>query len=740
MRPRPSTALALLLLLAPPPRAAAQDVTATDFGAELSVTVVQVPVRVHRDGVPVTGLTAADFEVYDEGERRELSSFEVVDLRPAGPGATSGAAAAEGATAQGRRLLLLIDFAYSPPQELLRALRGMERMVAEQLHPADRAAIATYSHRRGVQVLVGFTGDERELLSTLQTMRERIELGPRAARARADQQGAARRGPTVDLERLSARLGAGAALAAAELDPERLPAVRGALWSTFVATLPSVPFDDGTTLPDGPIGAVQYLTAEALADSVASDANMRTELTKMRLLASNLSGLATLLRGVGGQKLLLWVSRGFPAFLLDAQASAELETTLFEPFRRAGWQIETLDIRGIPDPFGDAPQRLGAPGAAPPLATVGFQAHTLLYVARGTGGEVYENYGDLADATKAVLARTELTYLLGFTVVDQPADSRYRRLEVRLRDGSRGARLSYREGYYTAKPERSRTELERRLDVAERIFGDEEGGTLAATAQAFPLRAGSPPGVSFFVEVPAAALGALAAGAPRTVRVRAYALDRSGVIAGAFSHQLEIGTGRRERGLRFYGVLPARPGDYRMRVAVEDVEGRRSWVGTLPLHVAAPDALALSPPFFVDDGSGWVVARHDAAAPASYPFTLGGRDVTPLLAPRLTPGDARGVLLVLDGEPPPGAALSGRVLTAAGEPTTGGGFEVVTREDAGAGRQRLVARLSTTDLTPGDYRLEVALAVGGTKTLVTTAPFRVADLSGPPATPAPPSQ
>ncbi len=84
------------------------------------------------------------------------------------------------------------------------------------------------------------------------------------------------------------------------------------------------------------------------------------------------------------------------------------------------------------------------------------------------------------------------------------------------------------------------------------------------------------------------------------------------------------------------------------------------------------------------------------------------------------------MLLVLDGEPPPGAALSGRVLTAAGEPAAGGRFEMVTREDAGAGRQRLMARLSAADLTPGDYRLEVSLAVGGRKTLVAAAPFRVA--------------
>ena len=49
--------------------------------------VVEVPVQVVKDGEPVRGLTAADFEVYDGRKKLPVTGFEVLDLsrRGAGP-------------------------------------------------------------------------------------------------------------------------------------------------------------------------------------------------------------------------------------------------------------------------------------------------------------------------------------------------------------------------------------------------------------------------------------------------------------------------------------------------------------------------------------------------------------------------------------------------------------------------------------------------------------------------------
>src|SRR6185436_14643822 len=52
------------------------------FEETSQVVAVEVPVNVlGRDGKPVRGLTAADFEVYDAGQRQAVTGFEVIDLK-----------------------------------------------------------------------------------------------------------------------------------------------------------------------------------------------------------------------------------------------------------------------------------------------------------------------------------------------------------------------------------------------------------------------------------------------------------------------------------------------------------------------------------------------------------------------------------------------------------------------------------------------------------------------------------
>ena len=78
---RGSSFLLLLALTAGP--ALGQDDATPDpnqvFEDSTSIRIIEVPVRVLQKGDPVRGLTAANFEVYDNGELRELIGFEVVD-------------------------------------------------------------------------------------------------------------------------------------------------------------------------------------------------------------------------------------------------------------------------------------------------------------------------------------------------------------------------------------------------------------------------------------------------------------------------------------------------------------------------------------------------------------------------------------------------------------------------------------------------------------------------------------
>src|SRR5689334_17767653 len=83
---------------------------AQTFSGSTEVVEVEVPVQVVRDGQPVRGLTAADFELYEGRKKVAVTGFHAVDL--AAPAASHG-----GVPLAGRRqLLLLFDLAFSNPK------------------------------------------------------------------------------------------------------------------------------------------------------------------------------------------------------------------------------------------------------------------------------------------------------------------------------------------------------------------------------------------------------------------------------------------------------------------------------------------------------------------------------------------------------------------------------------------------------------------------------------------------
>src|SRR6202035_724310 len=89
------------------------------FNEATSVTAVEVPVTViNKDGKPVRGLTAADFEVYDGRSQQKVTGFDVVDLG-ALPKDEAGAAPRPAVPIAARRhFLLLFDLSFFQPRSL----------------------------------------------------------------------------------------------------------------------------------------------------------------------------------------------------------------------------------------------------------------------------------------------------------------------------------------------------------------------------------------------------------------------------------------------------------------------------------------------------------------------------------------------------------------------------------------------------------------------------------------------
>jgi hypothetical protein len=130
------------------------------FSQSTDVVVVEVPVHVLRDGKPVGGLTANDFEIYEGRSRQPITGFETLDLT---------AATAAGAPADARRLpmsarrrfVLLFDLGFSSAAQMARARAAAKDLLHGSFHPADLVAVAAYLPSKGPQLVLGFTPNRR---------------------------------------------------------------------------------------------------------------------------------------------------------------------------------------------------------------------------------------------------------------------------------------------------------------------------------------------------------------------------------------------------------------------------------------------------------------------------------------------------------------------------------------------------------------------------------------------------
>ncbi len=398
--------------------------TTQPLSEEISVVEIEIPVQVMQKSRPVTGLTAADFEVLDNGVPQELASFRVIDVTESSqPQAV--APVAESPAAQ-RHLVLLFDLTFSGPFEMVRALDGAREMATGQLRPSDMVATATFQHPRGIRFFHGFTSDRRQLNAALDVLEAILDRDPGVIRKRLAKLRTLREesgpstGPTVNVSRPE-----GPVTPAGVPPPARVPSI----------------VDSAAPAPPQP-AAVDPLSKIVVTDPAQLEQQAQNAMTAsiVRALSRSLAGLAESLRDVGGVRHMLYFSRGFSSELLEpGKAYTPTVLNALRPMRQAfaryGWSLQSIDLAGIPAAADKTHNNLA-----------------LFYLANETGGELLQYYNDFAVATAKVLERTRVTYFLTIQPQDLVADGRYHRLRVRLRGEPRDARVVHRPGYFAPKP------------------------------------------------------------------------------------------------------------------------------------------------------------------------------------------------------------------------------------------------------------------------------------------------
>ncbi|HEX5758041.1 MAG TPA: VWA domain-containing protein [Thermoanaerobaculia bacterium] len=679
------------------------------FGETTSVVVVEVPVQVVKDGKPVRGLTAENFEVFDGKTKQRLTGFEVVDLATLGSAGAGAAPPPALPPAARRHFLFLFDLTFARPKSILQAREAAQGLVRDGLHASDLAAVATYSASRGSELVLGFTADRAQVEAAIESL-GLPQLVPHSP------------------------------------DPLRL--VVTALEAELGLAAPGMGGGAGTGGMRRRSNAMDDLLEELKRAQRAMEASERRTLEDQVSAASrSLADLAQVMGAVEGRKLVVYLSEGFQASAAtgrgsdtesaaavasgeswkveseklygSARVQAEL-AAMFESFRRADCVIQAVDVGGA---------RTAGPQAAtehrPDADVADSGRDALLAMAHYTGGELYQNFNDLGTAMGKMLERTSVTYLLSFQPASLATDGAFHPLEVRLKGVRRGARVHHRAGYFAPDPRRAVHPLEQRLLIASEILGSEEGGALPVSALAVPLP--GEPGrsvVPLLLEVDGPALLAGHVGRSLALEIYAYALDRQQAVGGFLTQRVDLDLEKvepelRARGLKFYGELALPPGSYTLRLLVRNAQSGAKGLRSLPLEVAAAAAEpVLSPPLFLEPGESWLLTRQAPRAGEprrDYPFTLGGRTFVPDTRPVVTSaGEARVALLAYNlgtGE----VVASAEVLRAGDrQPATGGGFRLVDRQRGeGGAPDRLVGVFTVAGLPPGEYLLRVTLTDGG---------------------------
>ena len=374
-----------------------------------------------RSGNIVKGLTAADFEVREDGKPQNISGFsfqEISDAAAAPAGATDLLAGVEERMAEsaaavspkpmtsqdvaGRRLMvLLFDTSSMQPEDVQRAVDSASKYVAEQMSAADLIAVATVSTT--LDVLTDFTGDRAKVAETL------------------------------------TRLG----------------------YAEGTATPPA---EASTAATDEIEAAAEAVTAET------SDVDMFNNDVRLRALRTLADALAPLEQ----KKAILYFSAGMERTGQDNQV--ELRSTINSAVL-AHVSIYPVDTRGLQAvvPGGDARQASGrgqalfsGRGVAQQFSRLAASQDTLTSLAADTGGRAFTDTNDFGEAFMRVRRDMSAYYLIGYSSTNPEKDGRYRRIQVRVKRD--GLRVEARAGYFAERDFQHTNRGDRETQLQEQLF------------------------------------------------------------------------------------------------------------------------------------------------------------------------------------------------------------------------------------------------------------------------------
>jgi VWFA-related protein len=410
---------------APSPSPAAEapvvDPSSPRFPAEVEQVTVDAVVT-DKKGVPITGLTAADFQIFEDDKPQKIVSFDAVEVpatasevTPSRPRISTNMSP-ESRT--GRSFVVVFDDIHLTPFQALNAKRAVAEFLRTGVREGDRVSLVATGG--GAWWTTRMEAGRDELIAML----KRLD---------------GRHIPDIAPDRMSDY----EAMRIHVYHDQQTEMVVARRFETF-----------GATHREGNDDANRFGDGDPLVRGRASEIYFQS-VSRNRITLQVLQRVLTSLAANKGRKSVILVSEGF---IYDPNLD-EFKTALIAS-RRSNAAIYFLDSKGLQasTPYMSAEfgpnidnQDLGAAFIDQMQEAEGAES-----LAADSGGFSVKNTNDLSRGIERIASESRSYYLVGYNPSDARRDGRFRKIQVKLAN-RKGMQVRARKGYYAPVDESVKT-------------------------------------------------------------------------------------------------------------------------------------------------------------------------------------------------------------------------------------------------------------------------------------------
>jgi len=454
-------------------------------------TIVDLNVVV-RDakGQPIGGLKKEDFEIYDQGKKQNILSFNVElaypPLMPAPEKMTEAPPPAPPPSAPPRYLAMYFDDENMSTADLVFARKAVEGFIQKHMEETDRAGVFTSSTTE----TQSFTSNKREILATLAKL--------------------------VSHQR-SATFGATSCPRITPYEAMQIDQSFDAHTDVFdMALAQAVQCNCSTSTNDAPAMATCIVEQTGLVRTQAATVLSLSE----QFAQDSLGVLGDVIRYLGkmpGRRMLIMTSSGFFSRTETVQRA---QGKMIQSALHAGIVINTLDAKAVAGEWVGGNPADGSPNVVTPSggastgggkvvvstsgSTGGMNAlqervqddersvssDSMAVLASETGGKFFHNSNDLEGGLVQIAALPEISYLMAFSPDNVKENGAYHNLRVMV-PGRHDATISARSGYFAQSREQAQlTAKFQKLNQEVMASDTLTGLAIDVTTQSEPLGAG----------------------------------------------------------------------------------------------------------------------------------------------------------------------------------------------------------------------------------------------------------